>query len=117
MTEYQEKSFEEIIPKFGVENKIISLLKVLNSNFVTKFTVSDVTQSLHCIIGVKQGDILGPILFTFFIAAVMIIWKAYCKIPVCMFCSKINATLTGGSTGLMVNHTPFLTLNTLTTYL
>ena len=92
-------------------------MEVLHANFVVKFTVDDITQSLDSIIGVKQGDILGPILFTFFIAAVMIIWKAYCNITVCMFCSKINATLTGGSTGLMVNHTPFLTLNTLTTYL
>ena len=65
----------KILAKFGVPNKITSSLKVLHANFVLKFTVNYVTQSLDCINDVKQGDILGPILFTFFIAVVMITWK------------------------------------------
>ena len=60
----------------------MSLLNVLHANFVVKSTVDDVTQSLDCIIGVKQGDIFGPKLFAFFIAAVMITWKTSCSIPV-----------------------------------
>ena len=72
----QRKFFWKILPKFGVPNKLRSLLKVLHANFV-----------------VKQGDILGVILFTFFIAAMMITWRASCNIPVCMFCSKMDATL------------------------
>ena len=41
-----------------------------------KFTVDDVISAIACVIRVKQGDILDPLLFTFFIAAVMITWKA-----------------------------------------
>ena len=82
----------EILAKFGQIS-----CKVLHTNFKVKFTVDDVTQSAHCIFGVKQGDILAPILFTFFIAAVMITWKASCKISVCMFRSKMDATLAGRS--------------------
>ena len=52
---------------------------------------------MDCIIGVKQGDILGPILFTFFIAAVMISWKAQYNVPVCVFRTKLDVTLTGRS--------------------
>ena len=82
----------EILAKFGQIS-----CKALHANFNVKFTVDYVTQSVHCIIGVKQGDIRAPILFTFFIAAVMITWKASCKISVCMFRSKMDATLAGCS--------------------
>ena len=81
----------KILVKFGFPNELFSLLKVLHANFVVKYTVDDVTQSFDCIIGVKQDDTLGPILFTFFIAAVMITWKASCNVPVYMFCTKMNA--------------------------
>ena len=33
----------KILAKFGVPNKLISLLKVLHANFVIKFTINDVT--------------------------------------------------------------------------
>ena len=89
--------FWKILAKFGVPNKLVSLLKVLLANFVVKFAVNDLTQSLDCIIGVKQGDVVGPILFTFFIAAAMIIWKTSCNILVRIFHSKMDATLTGRS--------------------
>ena len=85
----------KIITKFDVPNEIISLLKVLYANFVVRFTVDDVTQSRDCIIGVKQGDTLGHILFIFFITAVMVTWEGSCNIAICMFCSKMDATLTG----------------------
>ena len=45
------------------------------------------------IIGVKHG----PILFTFFIASVMITWKVNCDIPECGFIIKRDVTLTGRS--------------------
>ena len=86
-----------ILSKFGVPEKLISLLKALHNDFKVKFTIDEVTQTLECIIGVKQGDILGPILFTFFIAAVMITWRAQCNIPACIFRSKMDVTLTGRS--------------------
>lgn len=72
----QRKFFWKILPKFGVPNKLMSLLKVLHANFVLKFTADDDIQSLDCIIDVKQGNILGLKSFTFFVAAMMITWKA-----------------------------------------
>ena len=86
-----------ILTKFGVPKKLISLLKALHKDFKVKFTVDEITQTLNCIIGVKQGDILGPILFTFFIAAVMITWRTLCNIPACIFRSKMDVTMTGRS--------------------
>ena len=62
-----------------------------------KFTVDGVTYELHSIIGVKQGDILGPILFLFFIAAVMITWKKTYTGSFCIFRSKQDYTMTGRS--------------------
>ena len=55
----------KIFAKFGVANKIINLFKFFHANFVVKFTVDDVTQSLDCITSVKQGDIFGSILESF----------------------------------------------------
>ena len=57
-----------VLERFGVPSKIISLLTALHNNFEVKFIVDNVTQAITCTIGVKQGDILGPILFTFFLA-------------------------------------------------
>ena len=52
---------------------------------------------MNCIIGVKQGDILGPTLFTFFIAAVMITQRNTSKLSVCIFKTKEDAVMTGRS--------------------
>ena len=60
-----------------------------------KFTVDDVTHSIKSGIGVKQGDILGPILFTIFIAAIMISWRVSHDRPLCLFYSKKDFILTG----------------------
>ena len=65
-----------VLTKFGVSKKLVDLLRASHNDFKVKFTVDDVISTIACAIGVKQGDILGPILFTFFIAAVMITWKA-----------------------------------------
>ena len=87
----------KILEKFGVPKKLINLLKALHAKFTVIFTVDDITHTLDCIIGVKEGDVLGPILFTFFIAAVMITWRTTCNIPACISRSKADATLTGRS--------------------
>ena len=86
-----------VLKKFGVPEKLITLLKALHKNFEVKFTVDEVTQTLKCTIGVKQGDILGPTLFTFFIAAVMITWRATSSVPACIFRSKKDVVMTGRS--------------------
>ena len=63
----------KVLRKFGVPSKIISLLIRLHENVNVKFEVQGVTSDIKSTIGVKQGDILGPVLFNFYIAAIMIL--------------------------------------------
>ena len=60
-----------------------------------KFTIDEITSIIRNTIGVKQGDILGPILFTFFICAIMYTWRAKFHINPCIFFSKEDACMTG----------------------
>ena len=87
----------EILKRFGVPNKLISLLKTLHNNFEVKFTADENTHTIPCTIGVKQGDILAPILFTFFLAAVIITWRVTTNIPLCIFRTENDAKMTGRS--------------------
>ena len=84
-----------ILEKFGVPPKLIRLLKSLHANVQVKFTVNEVTNTIECIIGVKQGDILGPLLFLFFLEAVMITWRKLHERPLCLYYTKYDDILTG----------------------
>ena len=84
-----------ILTKCGIPKKLVDLLRALHNDFKVKFTVDDVISTIACVIGVKQGNILGPILFTFFIAPVMIAWKAMNNVTACIFHGKNNTKLTG----------------------
>ena len=86
-----------ILCKFGVPPKLVSLLKSLHEHVCVKFNVDGVEHVITCIIGVKQGNILGAILFTFFVAAVMITWRETFAGPVCIFRSKPDIVVTGRS--------------------
>ena len=77
-----------VLEKFGFPPKIITILKSLHKNVNVKFTVGTVTYILSSIIGVKQGDILDPILFTIFIAAIMITWRKINDKPSCILRTK-----------------------------
>lgn len=85
----------EILAKFGVPPKLIQLLSALHEHIEVKFEVDGVSHMINCIIGVKQGDILGPVLFTIFMAAVLITWRSAYKRPLCIFRSKEDFVLTG----------------------
>ena len=84
-----------VLERFGVPAKLIRLIRVLHDSFRVKFDIDGVSCILDCIIGVKQGDILGPLLFVFFIAAIMITWKLTCDIPACVFRTRDDFMLTG----------------------
>jgi hypothetical protein len=57
--------------KFGVPAKLVSLLKALYRTVKVNFTVDEVREVMLSIIGVKQGDLLGPKLVIFHICAIM----------------------------------------------
>ena len=84
-----------VMEKFGVPMKLIRLLKALHANVQVKFIVNDVTNTIESVIGVKQGDILGPLLFLFYLAAVMTTWRNIHKRPLCVFYTKNDDVLTG----------------------
>ena len=71
------------------------LIASLHGRVQVKFTVNEITHEIECTIGVKQGDVLGPILFTFFLAAVMITWRANHDRLLCLFRTKMDDVLTG----------------------
>merc|ERR1712185_47492 len=81
----------------SIPPKLISLLKVLHATVHVKFIVGGITCVLESIIGVKQGDILGPILFVFYMAAVMITFRRMHKYNLCVYRTKEDFTLTGRS--------------------
>ena len=92
-----KKLLWEILTKFGVPIKLVSLLKALHKDFTVKFSIDDIDKSIRNTIGVKQGDILGPILFLFFICAVMTTWRSNFHVEPCIFRSKRDAKMTGRS--------------------
>ena len=61
--------------KQGVPPKLIHLLRVLHETVKVQFEVDGAAKVIDSIIGVKQGDLLGPELFTFFMEAVMKTWR------------------------------------------
>ena len=77
--------------------KVLGINKSLHSHFTVKFSVNDIVHEILNIIGVKQGDILGPRLFTLFIFTLMLTWHLIDNRPLCTFYTKPDFILTGRS--------------------
>ena len=84
-----------VLEKLGVPVKLIHLLQALHANVTVKFVINEVTNTIECTIGVKQGDILGPLLFIFYLAAVMMTWRSHHPRPLCIFRTRMDDVLTG----------------------
>ena len=65
----------KIMERFGYPPKLVSLLKALHERVLVRFEVEGVEKVIESLIGVKQGDLLGPILFNVYGAAVMVAWR------------------------------------------
>ena len=84
-----------VLRKYGVPSKLVDLLIALHKSVIVKFEVDGVCASLLTIIGVKQGDLLGPMLFTFYICAIMETWRSERSYDLCTFRSRDDFELTG----------------------
>jgi len=65
----------KVLRRFGVHEKVVKLLEALYDTVNVKFSVEEVEMVIESIIGVKQGDLLGPQLFIFHICAIMQAWR------------------------------------------
>ena len=83
--------------KFGVPPKLVRLLKALHKDVLVKFEVEGFEHEVKCTIGVKQGDILGPVLFIIYMAGVMTEWRKITgpNYPAVVFLMKPDSKLTG----------------------
>lgn len=84
-----------VMLKQGVPPKLVSLLKAMHATVNVKFVVDGIERILASIIGVKQGDVLGPDGFTFYMAAVMATWRSEHTYPLCVFRTRRDHVLTG----------------------
>ena len=85
----------QVLLRLGVPPKLVRLLMALHDQVHVGFDVNGVTRTLMSVIGVKQGDLLGPKLFTFFKAAVSESWKATSDYELATFRSRPDFVLTG----------------------
>ena len=85
----------KVLEKLGVPKKLLRLLIALHQDVVVKFEVEGLEHTVNCTIGVKQGDVLGPVLFNMFMVAVMTSWRSTSDQPNCVFLSRHDDVLTG----------------------
>jgi hypothetical protein len=84
-----------VLLKFGVPPKLVRILIAMHETVNVKFDIDGVTRTLLSIIGVKQGDLLGPELFDFFIAAIMESWRSTSSYELVAFRTREDFKMTG----------------------
>ena len=84
-----------VLLKFGVPPKLVRMLIAMHETVNVKFDVDGVVKTLLSIIGVKQGDLLGPELFDFFIAAIMETWRSTSSYELAVFRTCPDFEMTG----------------------
>ena len=85
----------KVLHRYGVPPLIVALIITLHEHVVVKFEVDGVVKLLLSTIGVKQGDLGAPKLFTFFIAAVMETWRSEHSYELCIFRTRDDFKMTG----------------------
>jgi hypothetical protein len=70
-------------------------LQALHATVNVKFAVEGVPRTVGSIIGVKQGDLLGPILFNFHVARAMMAWQQERQSKPPVFETKEDCVLDG----------------------
>jgi len=78
----------KVLLKYGIPPKTVRLITKLHTNISISFKIADTSKSLNNTIGVKQGDTLGPLLFIFYITAIIESWKKSTKTKPCIFRSS-----------------------------
>jgi len=61
-----------------VPPKLVNFVKALHETFTVKIDNEPITEPINNSIGVKQGVVLGPMLFTFFITATNMFCHTMC---------------------------------------
>ena len=84
-----------MLNKFGVPPKSIRLLSSLHEHVEVHFSVVGARKSFDSTIGVKQGDTLGPLLFIFYIAGIMQVWRKTTTTKPIIFKTADDFVLTG----------------------
>ena len=92
----------QVFEKLCAPPKLTALLKALHASVLVEFEIDGVSCTIESIMGVKQGDILGPVLFVLNMAAVMMSWgsKHTDKSKLCIFHSRADSMLAGRKTNV-----------------
>ena len=87
----------EVLKNFGVPAKVIQLTQLLHQRVKVKIIVEGIMHTIYSIIGVKEGYIPRPTLFTLYTAAILITRRKVFTGPVCIIQTKLDFVLTGRS--------------------